>query len=153
MVFVLEWRQLVAEELLLEEETRAVTNLLHNCRYWKLKSIYRLKKNYQYNYVYKHAKSIADGNFVMLYCTSNNKQSKVGFSISKKYGHAVMRNRIRRQLKAVVSQYAPNLKNNFNVIFIPRKSQPYLFEEIDRSVQKLLSKASLLQWDVLPLHC
>lgn len=110
-----------------------------------MKSIYRLKKNYQYNYVYKHAKSIADKRFVMLYCLNNNKQSKVGFSVSKKYGNAVKRNRIRRQLKAALSMFMPNVVSGYNLIFIPRRSEQYLFADITESVKMLLDKSGLLQ--------
>lgn len=110
-----------------------------------LKSIYRLKKNYQYNYVYKHAKSVADSNFVLLYCTSNAKQSKVGFSIGKKYGHAVQRNRLRRQLKASLVQFMPQVKAGYNLVVVPRKNAPYLFADITQSVSYLLNKADLLQ--------
>ena len=114
-----------------------------------MKSIYRLKKNYQYNYVYKHALSVADKNFVMLYCTNTNKQivkqSKVGFSVSKKYGKAVARNRIRRQMKAAVNAVMPSVKNGYNIIFIPRRHEAYQFCDILNSVQALVKKAGLLQ--------
>ena len=110
-----------------------------------MKSIYRLKKNYQYNYVYKHAASVADKNFILLYCSSNSKQSKVGFSVSKKYGKAVQRNRIRRQLKAAVSAVMPNAKEGFNAVIIPRKHEAYQFDEIAQSMNKLFAKAGLLQ--------
>ena len=110
-----------------------------------MKSIYRLKKNYQYNYVYKHAESVADKNFVMLYCPSNTKQTKVGFSVSKKYGKAVKRNRIRRQLKAAVSNCMSEIKDGYNLIFIPRKSYDHLFSEVLCSVTNLLKKAELIK--------
>ena len=110
-----------------------------------MKSIYRLKKNYQYNYVYKHAVSVADKNLVMLYCQSNSKQSRVGFSISKKFGKAVVRNRIRRQLKAAVNAIMPNVCGGYNVIFIPRRREPYQYSDVTSSVQFLLKKAALLQ--------
>ena len=110
-----------------------------------MKSIYRLKKNYQYNYVYKHANSVADKNFILLYCASNNKQSKVGFSVSKKYGKAVHRNRIRRQLKAAVSAIMPNAKGGFNAVVIPRRNVAYEFDEISASVNSLFEKAGLMK--------
>lgn len=110
-----------------------------------MKSIYRLKKNYQYNYVYKHAKSIADKNFVMLYAVSNNKQTKAGFSVSKKYGNAVKRNRLRRQMKAAVSVLMPNVIGGYNIVFLPRKQQAYLYADIAESVRHLLTKTGLLQ--------
>ena len=110
-----------------------------------MKSIYRLKKNYQYNYVYKHASSVADKNFILLYCGSNGKQSKVGFSVSKKYGKAVQRNRIRRQLKAAVSAIMPNVVGGFNAVIIPRRHEAYEYGDIVASVGKLFEKAGLMQ--------
>ena len=95
--------------------------------------------------MYKHAKSVADKNFVMLYCESNIKQSRVGFSVSKKFGKAVARNRIRRQLKAAVSAFMPQVKEGYNVIFIPRLHEAYPFEEVSVSVINLFKKAGLLQ--------
>lgn len=109
-----------------------------------MKSIYRLKKNYQYNYVYKHAKSVGDKNFLILYCTSNVAQSKVGFSVSKKYGGAVQRNRIRRQMKAVMSNFMPQLKHGYNLVIIPRRSEAYLHNDIVSSFAKLLKRADLV---------
>ena len=95
--------------------------------------------------MYKHALSVADKNFILLYCASNNKQSKVGFSVSKKYGKAVHRNRIRRQLKAAVSTIMPNAKDGFNAVLIPRRHEAYDFEEISASVNGLFEKAGLMK--------
>ena len=109
-----------------------------------MKSQYRLKKKYQYNYVYKHAKSVADKNFVMLFCKSNNEISQAGFSISKKFGNAVRRNKIRRQLKAAVADYMPKVKPHYNIVFIPRKSESYDYADVTQSVTSLLCKSGLL---------
>ena len=95
--------------------------------------------------MYKHALSVADKNFILLYCNSNSKQSKVGFSVSKKYGKAVQRNRIRRQLKAAVSAVMPDVKEGFNAVIIPRRQEAYEFGEIAESVNRLFEKAGLLQ--------
>lgn len=110
-----------------------------------MKSIYRLKKNYQYNYVYKHSQSVADNYFVLLYTKSNVRQTKFGFSVSKKFGHAVQRNRIRRQMKAAVSSMVGEVKSGYNAIFIPRKSQAYDYAVIVDSFRRLLTRAELMQ--------
>lgn len=109
-----------------------------------MKSCYRLKKNYQYNYIYKHAQSVSDKNFVLLFCASNKKQSQAGFSVGKKFGNAVCRNRIRRQMKAAVGAVMPQVKAGFNIVLIPRKSEAYAFADIVNSVNKLFAKAGLL---------
>lgn len=110
-----------------------------------MKSIYRLKKKYQYNYVYKHSETVSDKLLVLLYCKSNNPQTKVGFSVGKKYGHAVTRNTIRRKLKAAASTFMPRVKGGYNVIFVPRYSDKYDYWQILASMQQLLTKAGLLQ--------
>ena len=110
-----------------------------------MKAIYRLKKNYQYRYVYTHSQSVADKFFVVLFCKSKNQQSKVGFSVNKKFGHAVKRNRIRRQMKSAVSQFAPSITPFFNVVIVPRKSEDYAFADVVSSLNKLFVKAGLLQ--------
>ncbi len=110
-----------------------------------MKSIYRLKKNYQYNYVYKHAESVADKVLVLLYCKSNNPQTKVGFSVGKKYGHAVERNAIRRKLKAAAETLMPRVKGGYNIIFVPRIKDAYDYWQILDGMQKLLTKAGLIE--------
>lgn len=108
-----------------------------------MKSIYRLKKKYQYNYVYKHAETVADNLLVLLYCKSNNPQTKVGFSVGKKYGHAVTRNAIRRKLKAAAQTFMPNIKGGYNLIFVPRMRENYDYWQLLDSMQQLLTKAGL----------
>lgn len=110
-----------------------------------MKACFRLKKNFQYTYVYKHAQSVSDKYLVLLYCKSNKSQSRVGFSVSKKYGHAVERNRIRRQMKAAAMKFMSGVKDGYNFIFVPRRPEAYEFAQIVDSMQKLLTKAELLK--------
>ena len=58
---------------------------------------YRLQKNRQFQYVYRRGKSAACKDLVMLYAKGRGLQ--VGFSVSKKVGNAVVRNRTRRRLR------------------------------------------------------
>ncbi len=84
-----------------------------------------------------------DRNFVVLYCKSNQKQSQAGFSVSKKYGKAVQRNRIRRQMKAVVATLMPHVVDNRFIVVIPRKHEPYNYNTIVTSLTHLFEKAGL----------
>ena len=109
-----------------------------------MQAIYRLKKNYQYNYVYKHSDKVSDKFFILLYCKSKVKQSKVGFSVSKKYGCAVQRNKLRRQMKSVVMHIAPRLQSYYNVVVVPRRMPPYQFCDVQTSLTNLFEKAGLV---------
>lgn len=82
---------------------------------------------------------------MLLYTKSNVRQTKFGFSVSKKFGHAVQRNRIRRQMKAAVSGMVGEVKSGYNAIFIPRKSQAYDYAVIVDSFRRLLTRAELMQ--------
>lgn len=95
--------------------------------------------------MYKHSESIADKTLVLLYCKSNNPQTKVGFSVGKKYGHAVTRNKIRRKLKAAAATLMPRVKGGYNLIFVPRVREEYDYWQILDGMQNLLSKAGLIE--------
>ena len=107
-----------------------------------MKANYRLKKNYQYNYVFKKGKVAKTSNFVLLFCTCA-KTTRIGFSISKKTGKAVVRNKLRRRLKNIFSQIYPTLKQGYNVVVMPKGEVKLDFWAIKNEVETLVQKANL----------
>ena len=106
-----------------------------------LEKRFRLRKNYQFNYVYKNGKSVSDKNMVIVYCRNKNGKPKVGFSISKKFGKAVKRNKMRRRLREIVYKRYGALDSRFNYVFLPRGvCADITFAEIVSSVERLMSK-------------
>lgn len=87
-----------------------------------LKREYRIKKKYQFNYVYRVGKP-CHGKFLMLVWTqSKNQNVKIGISVSKKVGNAVKRNRARRLLREAISQFIPSLEVDRNIIIVAKQS-------------------------------
>ncbi len=109
-----------------------------------LKKINRLKKRYQFNYVYRAGEHFS-GKTVVLYATpSKTKSIKVGFAVTKKIGHAVVRNKVRRRLREIVQKYLPNLKQNYNIIIVARENiLDFSFSQIENDFVKLICKAEL----------
>ena len=109
-----------------------------------LKQQYRLKKKYQFNYVYKVGKS-SHGKFLMLvYTSSKNQNIKVGISVSKKVGNAVKRNRARRLLREAISPFLPNLEKNCNLIVVAKQSIKGLkMNDVQKDLKHTLEKAGL----------
>ena len=79
-----------------------------------MQSEHRLRKNSQFQYVYRRGKSCASRELVMLYVRSQRLQ--VGFSVSRKVGNSVERNRIRRRLREQFRAIMPTLKTGLYVV-------------------------------------
>ena len=109
-----------------------------------LKKINRLKKRYQVSYVYKYGEHVS-GNYIVLYfTTSKTKTMKVGFAVTKKVGHAVVRNKIRRRLREIVKNQLQNLKQNYNIIVVAKDNITNArFDELANEFNKLIKKANL----------
>lgn len=69
---------------------------------------YRLRKNKQYQYVYHRGRSCACREIVLLYARSSKLQ--VGFSVSRKVGNSVVRNRVKRRMREQFRALIPQLK-------------------------------------------
>jgi ribonuclease P protein component len=107
---------------------------------------FRLRKNYQFNYVYKNGKALSNEFCTVVFCKNNASFARVGFSVSKKFGKAAKRNRARRRVKEIVRALFPQLDSRYNFIFLPK--QPSLdanFQLLQKSIESLLKKGALLK--------
>lgn len=103
---------------------------------------YSLKKNAQFKYVHRRGTSSGSREAVLLYV--RNPSLKIGFSVGKKLGGAVTRNRVKRRMRAAVVPLLPRLKRGLYV-FIARPSAATAdFAQLCRSMQYLLRKQNLL---------
>ena len=66
---------------------------------------YRLQKNKAFQYVYHRGRSAACRDLVML--VAKGRGMKVGFSVSKKVGNAVTRNKVKRRLRECFREKRP----------------------------------------------
>lgn len=71
---------------------------------------------------------------------------RVGFSISKKVGNAVVRNRLKRTLRAVFQSFLPDLSDMpIDIVIVCRKEASEAdFHDLKKDVLKLLQKAKIV---------
>jgi ribonuclease P protein component len=101
-----------------------------------------IKKNTEFRTIYGHKRSIADRNLV-LYCWPKRMPNpRLGISISKKVGKAVLRNRIKRQIKEIMHCNQQACDCPYDIIFVVRAAcAEASFSEIEASCLKLIKQA------------
>lgn len=106
---------------------------------------YSLRRNKEFRYVYKKGKSVSDGNLVLIYVTTKTPRLKVGFSVSKKLGNSVERNRMKRRMKEAFFSLIEGVTPRALLVFVPRESARELdYHALKASEERLLIKAGLM---------
>ena len=106
----------------------------------------RLKKRKEFNYIYRKGESTSV-KYVTLFCSNTPKRIlKVGFSVSKKIGKAYIRNKVKRQMRAIVRELIPNLQNNIAYVFVAKSGIDTLsFTELKDCILSVVKKSGKLE--------
>lgn len=107
-----------------------------------MKKEYRIKKNQEFQAIIKTKKSVANQKFVIYY-RENEDHLKVGISVSKKLGNAVVRNKVKRQVRMMVQEiFDKNQKKDYIIILrnkylkdsfaVNKRDLEYLYNKINK---------------------
>lgn len=113
-----------------------------------LQRTYSLKKNAQFKYVHRRGTSSGSHEMVLLYVRANT--LKVGFSVGKKIGCAVTRNRVKRRLRAACVPLLPRMKPGLYIFIARQPAEKADFTRLCRSMQYTLRKQNLLAAEDMP---
>lgn len=98
-----------------------------------MKKTYRIKKNEDFQTIIKDKNSVSNAKFVVYY-KQNDDHLRVGISVSKKLGNAVVRNKTKRQVRMMVqSVFKKNQKMDF-IIIVRNK---YLLSSYEDNIKDL----------------
>ena len=102
---------------------------------------YRMRKNGQFRYVFRKGKGSACREMSVSFVKAP--RLLVGFSVSKKIGHAVTRNLVRRRLREAFRAEIPALKKGMYVVTAREGAAEAEYRQLRASLRYLLRKQSL----------
>jgi ribonuclease P protein component len=106
----------------------------------------RIKKNEDFQKVFKKGKSFANRQFVV-YCLKQEEQVeqeafRIGLSVSKKVGNAVTRVRVKRYIRQAFLELKNEVRQDMDYVIIARTQAATLdFHETKKSLQHVLKVA------------
>lgn len=97
-----------------------------------------LKKNYDFQRVYKNGKSYANKYLVMYVLENNTEKNRLGISVSKKVGNSVVRHRITRLIRESYRLHENIFNSGLDIVVIARNSASSVsYEEIESALLHL----------------
>ena len=100
-----------------------------------------LRRPADFEAVYDRRRSTADATLVVYVRENGLSYSRVGLSVSKKFGTAVRRNRIRRLLREAYRLEKADLPTGYDFVLIPRPLESYALDPFRHSLAKLAKQA------------
>ena len=105
-----------------------------------------LKKNSDFQHVYKNGKSHAN-KYLVMYVLENNKNiNRLGISVSKKIGNSVVRHRFTRLVRESYRLHENIFNSGLDIVVVARKSANSVgFEEIESALLHLAKVHQILK--------
>ncbi|MGG5254489.1 ribonuclease P protein component [Neobacillus sp. SM06] len=112
-----------------------------------MKKELRIKKNQEFQEVFKKGRSFANRQFVVYVLAKEGQTSfRIGLSVSKKIGNAVTRNRVKRYIRQAIFEMADLLYAERDYVIIARKPTAEMsFFDVKKSLQHVLKVGKVLK--------
>lgn len=103
-----------------------------------------IKKSLDFDRIIRNNRSYVYKDYIVYMERNNSTEYKFGLSVGKKIGNAVIRNKIKRQLKSVIDKN--NYEKGFNCIIIVRKGLlDKSYQEKQKDLEELFKKLNIIK--------
>jgi len=86
-----------------------------------VKRKFRITRSIDFKRVRREGRSYAHPLLVLTVASGIGENTRVGFITGKAIGNAVKRNRVKRQLRSIFSEFLPLFMNNYDLVVIARE--------------------------------
>lgn len=108
-----------------------------------MKKIERVKSNILFNEIINKGNKVSNSIFTIFFVNKKEEMPLFGIAAPKKLGNAVIRNKVKRQTRALVDNNKLLFKNNRNyIIIVKEKFLGTSYEEKESSLQNLVGEAN-----------
>ena len=97
-----------------------------------------LKKNYQFQTVFKKGVSRADKYLVMYVLENGTERNRIGISVSKKVGNSIVRHRVTRLVREGYRLQEAMFNSGLDIVIVARKNAASVgYHEIEKALLHL----------------
>ncbi len=100
----------------------------------------RVRTQNEFDLVYRSDTFAADNVLVIRGRSNGRPETRLGLSISKRVGNAVVRNRWKRIIRESFRKQASQLPKGLDIVVRPRKGAKCEYRAVYRSIEKLLTR-------------
>jgi len=108
----------------------------------RLLSCYRIRRQAEFDRVYGSNAYAADKVLVVNACKNDLPHARLGLSVSRRVGGAVVRNRWKRLMREVFRQCREQLPEGIDLVLRPRRGAEPNFKAIEKSLPKLARRVA-----------
>lgn len=101
-----------------------------------------LRRRVDFERVYEQRCKGADGTLLVFVCRNDLNETRLGCSVAKKHGSAVVRNRLKRWLREAFRLEHDNFPQSIDLIAIPLDAQKASLNSYRDSLSKLVARLS-----------
>jgi len=110
-----------------------------------MRNFISISSNRDFMFMYRRARSLCADCLVIYYRKNKLDNLRLGITVTKKVGKAVVRNRIRRRLREVFSEFSDKIPPSYDIIIVSRTKAAHCdYSELKSALKYLLNKAELI---------
>jgi ribonuclease P protein component len=101
-----------------------------------------LRRPTDFKRVYDRRRSASDAFLIVYVCENHLAYLRLGLSVSRKFGGAVQRNRLRRLYREAFRLTRHEMPVGLDLVLIPRKPAEPEFEELKKALPRLVNQVA-----------